>query len=1175
MRKMKHKNWKTYLKIACSWLLIFSICFMNLETVSASEDETSVVTEQEETQDTEAFTSETDAQQTETEQTSEQFTSETETETSAETEEQIPDSIEVEKLEKEIQEATSNGQVPTTKLVEYVDESGNAIEGAPETIELGKISDHSELNISDKDYEFKSAKVNDADCSFIGVYKDTVYWSSDNINANKFADGQKLTMTYALKEKEKESEISKTEDLEQEKDTTETKESETEISEKSSEQIIDNEKSTEQASDEQLPDTISVQSLNIAMQRSVANGDEQTTDRVEYVDVNGNPIAEAPSVIQFGAIADHKDLSIEGRHFEFKSAKVDGKNCVYIGKYNDTIYYSTDGVIAIKMDDTQNLTMMYQEYYLVSIKEVIPDSCTPGTITKKNGSLDAPLDISNQIRVNAGENFIISVTPGTDTSKANNPKAKRFIIKSVVSKDGTTITKENGNENKATYSINFVKDDTITITYEEQSIYRITINTKDINGEEYINIAHSVENGWQYLKDQDKIMWTFTPDDVYEMSGYNLDIPAFHTKRGYRVIHMVVNGTSIQASSESGESEVPINKGDSVSSDPGKLSLITQMTGSYTSTFSEEKNCSYEYKMDLKVRTGKFEDYNFTLVPYKEERGKQAVTVRLYTNQSRSGEGLDVVMWDYEKQELVPVKDNQTIEMDPVEYQRRQTRQVRIFFAKPKAGYEFVNGLQNAVGVMYGQPHGDNPPGDGRMNDANAGTIDAMTATSLIRGDNPFKIYNDQWQAAQKAAKEKGYTRYLAWGGAKPSLANNGWRLYSASFMVASSSLYVHYNSGAGMGVLPNNADVKNIPDNPKTGSYNKTPMHSYGKDLETGKGIRTIGTTFIMGEGWAEPTCEGYEFIGWKLKNKDGELSQKTYSNGELFTISDENYGYANNTNLPVFASNNFTGYQIVAQWKKIDTKKVEVKHWLKVPNSTKKLGKTTEGTIAFSEDKETVTAFANPEPAGTFPGYIFDKDDGHNTLEKTVTNDASTGTIELNLYYKPTVLTVRKIVSGYNLELDKAFSFTIQANAPDGKDTNAATLSSDQVYIKKGDGTEENLAFTNNQATFTLKKDEYVDISCLPTGWTYTVTETEPGTNFKASYSINGGTVTDGAEALFTMATTGSEAIQFTNTSTIAPPVTGRDIQNSSWIMMLIVALLIGMSGVVFFRKVKRKYR
>lgn len=215
---------------------------MNLETVSASEDETSVVTEQEETQDTEAFTSETDAQQTETEQTSEQFTSETETE------EQIPDSIEVEKLEKEIQEATSNGQVPTTKLVEYVDESGNAIEGAPETIELGKISDHSELNISDKDYEFKSAKVNDADCSFIGVYKDTVYWSSDNINANKFTDGQKLTMTYALKEKEKSQKYRRQKTRSRKQKLQKLTESETEISEKSSEQIIDNEKLQKQQS---------------------------------------------------------------------------------------------------------------------------------------------------------------------------------------------------------------------------------------------------------------------------------------------------------------------------------------------------------------------------------------------------------------------------------------------------------------------------------------------------------------------------------------------------------------------------------------------------------------------------------------------------------------------------------------------------------------------------------------------------------------------------------------------------------------------------------------------------------------------------------------------------------------------------------------------------------------
>lgn len=1011
---MKNKHIKKFLYIVCSLFLVFSMCVPNFNlNVSADEPQNTQTQEISETENN------SDVPATET--------------NTPESNKEVPDQISVQTLEQ-----TQSDD--STDRVEYVDEKGKIIEGAPTTIKLGKISDHTEITIPDKKYEFKNAKVSDEDCVFIGQYENYIYYSTDGNIAKKLTDKQLLVMTYS------ESKNSVNEEIEQ------VATEDTNKSEESTEQIIDNEGETEQSEEQNVPESISVQSLDEALQISVANGDENatSTDRVEYVDVNGKPIVGAPSVIGVGAIADHKELAIEGRHFEFKSAKVDGKNCVYIGKYNDTIYYSTDGVIAIKLDDTQKLTMMYQEYHLVSIKEVVPDSCTPGTITKKNGSLDAPLDISNQIRVNAEENFIISVTPGTDTAKTNDPRAKRFIIESVVSQDGATITKENGNENKATYSINFVKDDTITITYKEQSVYRIFINTKDIYGEEYINIAHSVENGWQYLKDQDKIMWTFTPDDVSEMSGYNLDIPAFHTNRGYRVIHMVVNGTSIQASSESGVSEVPISKGDSVSSDPGKLSLITKMTGSYTTTRGDEKNCSYEYKMDLKVRTGKFEDYNFTLVPYKEERGKQAVTVRLYTNQTRSGEGLDVVMWDYEKQKLVPVQDNETIDMDPVKYNGTTTRQVRIFFAKPKAGYEFVNGLQSAVGVMYGQPHGDNPVGDGKKNDANAGTIDAMTATSLIRGDNSFKIYDDQWQAAQKAAKEKGYTRYLAWGGAKPLLTDNDWRLYSASFMVASSSLYVHYNSGAGMGELPKSADVKNIPDNPETRSYNKTPMHSYGKDLETGKGTRAIGTTFIMGEGWAEPTCEGYEFIGWRLKNKAGNLSPKTYSNGELFTISDKNYEYANNTNLPVFASTNYTGYQIVAQWKKIDTKKVEVNHWLKVPGSEEKLGNTTPGSISFATGDKSVKAFAKPETNGTFPGYVFDTEDSRNELEKEVKNDSSSDTITLNLYYKPTVLTVRKTVTGYNMEPNRSYKFTIKVVPPSGTDASTATITDGQIFIK-----------------------------------------------------------------------------------------------------------------------------
>lgn len=896
------------------------------------------------------------------------------------------------------------------------------------------------------------------------------------------------------------------------------------------------EDSADQITDMDAPEQISVQSLEEELLAVAENGEEASTDRVEYVDVNGNPIAGAPSVIKFGAIADHKELSIEGRHFEFKSAKVNGKNCVYIGKYNDTIYYSTDGVIAIKLEEAQKLTMMYQEYYLVSIEEVVPDNCTPGTITQKNGSLDVPLDISNSIRVNAGENFMISVTPGTDTSKANDPRAKRFKIASVVSQNGATITQE--------------------------------------NGDEYINIAHSVAKGWQYLEGQDKIMWTFTPDKVSEMSGYELDIPAFHTNRGYRVINMVVNGASIQSTSGSGGREVPINKGDTVSSAPRNLDLTTEMTNSYTSKKDDEKDCSYEYTISLKVRTGKFEDYNFTLVPYKEEHGRQAVTVRLLTDGSRNGEGLDVVMWDYEKQALVPIKDNQTVDMDPVTYEgSKKTRQVRIFFAKPKAGYTYDAGQAGQItGVSYGRPHGADQTLDGRKSDANAGNINDMTATSLKSGKTSYIIYDNQWQAAKEAAIKGGYTRYIAWGGAKPLDLDNDWYLYDATFMVVSSGIYVHYNSGAGMGVLPNNADVKNIPDNPETRSNNKTPMHSYGKNLETGKGTRAIGTTFIMGEGWAEPTCEGYEFIGWKLKNKDGKLSQETYSNGELFTISDENYGYANNTDLPVFASNNFTGYQIVAQWKKTAKKEVKVEHYLKIPDGKEKLEKTTSGTISFSADGESVKAFANPEPDGTFPGYVFDESDKQNTLVMDVTNNASSEPVILRLYYKPTVLHVSKTVEGYNQEPNKEFTFTLTATPPAGADQGTSQIKDGQIYITKGSKAKAiPLSFANNQATFTLKKDESVKINCLPTGWSYKVSEEDPGKNYKTTYKINNGSATDGRDVSYEMDK--ETDIAFINKSTMEPPVTGRTLANNGLMVLMFFVLAISMVGMVFFKRINKK--
>ena len=183
----------------------------------------------------------------------------------------------------------------------------------------------------------------------------------------------------------------------------------------------------------------------------------------------------------------------------------------------------------------------------------------------------------------------------------------------------------------------------------------MTINTKDNAGVEYINIPHSKKNGWTYLEDQDKIEWTFKESD-FSNGDYFLRMPEFHVNRVYRLVHMTVNGYTMTSSSNGYYKEVPTSTGtnNELSTSPGSLTIITQMTNEYTSNRGDEKDCSYAYAMRLKVRNGDVEDYNFNLAPYST--GKQALTARLYTDQRRNSEGLDVVMWDYEKRSLCLLK---------------------------------------------------------------------------------------------------------------------------------------------------------------------------------------------------------------------------------------------------------------------------------------------------------------------------------------------------------------------------------------------------------------------------------------------------------------------------------------------------------------------------------------
>ena len=943
--------------------------------------------------------------------------------------------------------------------------------------------------------------------------------------------------------------------------TSDTENSNTEIeSEPSTDQFISENKETKQETEKQILDSIEVDQLNAEIQNRVANGEVPSTDRVEYVDVNGNSIENAPTTIELGTIADHKDLAITGKNYEFKSARVNGKDCVYIGKYNDTVYYSTDGVIAIKLDDGQKLTMTYQEYYNIKVNEEIPEGGVAGTITTKAGTVK--VNTADTIRVNAGETWKFTVKPGT----ANKV---RYKIGSITAADASTsIKRVSGDEYEAYYEANFQKDDTVTISYDKNGVYRVMINTEDNNGFEYINIEHSKENGWDYLPEQHKLVWTYTEDKVnYDRS---IDVPKFHVKRGYRLVHMALNGETVAAADSNKEVPDGVGSNHGVKGHAGELIVNAEITKQYKKN-DNEKDCGYEYSFNVQCQDGGLRDFTFNLAPY--QTGKQVLTVRLKTDNRRSGEGIDVVMWDSDKNKLVPMRDNDTVNMDPVGEALAVTskkRQVRIFFAKPKPGYRFAG-----EGVDSAQPSGGVNTDGGRSKSV-VGDLNSMNATSLGKPEE-FKVYDEIWAAAKTAASSAGYEKFLAFAGEKTTL-NTDWELYAAYFMSTKESVYVHYNSGAGEGVLPADAVVKNIPYNEELDTRTNKPMQSYGENPNTHEGTRGMGSTFQIGEEWPEPTCEGYEFIGWKLRLTpwfgNPTYSEKLYQHNEVFCISEKNYKYAANHDLPVSVWDNEVGYQIVAQWKKIDTKKVEVKHWIKVPDGKEKLGKTTAGTISFATEKASVKAFAKPETNGTFLGYVFDIEDSRNELEKEVKNDSSSDTITLNLYYKPTVLTVRKTVTGYNMEPNRSYEFTIKVVPPSGTDASTATIKAGQIFIKKGTEAVKNLTFTKNHATFNLAKGESVDISCLPTGWTYTVTETDPGKNYKTSYKLNDRDATDGTSATIITSTTGNDKVTFTNASTVAPPETGRTFHDSEWILLLIVILLISVGGMTFLRKMKKRY-
>lgn len=117
------------------------------------------------------------------------------------------------------------------------------------------------------------------------------------------------------------------------------------------------------------PDIISVQTLEAKATAGQIRADDVITD-FDVKDTEGHP-HEAPVItgIRLGWVRNAglpDELELSGNHYTLKGVKVDGKECLYITKYNNDYYYSYDGESGIKVNTNQRFVIEYWQYHNVT-----------------------------------------------------------------------------------------------------------------------------------------------------------------------------------------------------------------------------------------------------------------------------------------------------------------------------------------------------------------------------------------------------------------------------------------------------------------------------------------------------------------------------------------------------------------------------------------------------------------------------------------------------------------------------------------------------------------------------------------------------------------------------------------------------------------------------------------
>ena len=216
------------------------------------------------------------------------------------------------------------------------------------------------------------------------------------------------------------------------------------------------------------------------------------------------------------------------------------------------------------------------------------------------------------------------------------------------------------------------------------------------------------------------------------------------------------------------------------------------------------------------------------------------------------------------------------------------------------------------------------------------------------------------------------------------------------------------------------------------------------------------------------------------------------------------------------------------------------------------------TESRLYFSKDSFAGST-ATPKWNAEFLGWYNKETDEPVTADTKLNPDqftSATYVAKFNKVVDTGPLTISKELKGNMADKTKSFTFEIHAVRPAGS---TIELPADGFDCKlNGESTAALVFDQSRKATFELSHGDSLEISDLPTGWDYIITET-PVQFYTTSYRVDDGELVEGNSATVSSLTTSGADVAFENyRDSSYPPLTGLNDDISFYITLIFFAVL-----------------